>query len=128
MAIGQTEIVSSVPMLANSRYRDEVLTFAAAGPKLAGTLLARAVDGIALVPFVKGAVDSTGVPLAILAYDLEATAPGNVAFRAAIAGEYRKQYLIIEADGDDSNIDNSVLDALRDFGLVALDVHTLGTI
>lgn len=121
----QTDIDTGVPMLENPRYRDDVIAAAATGTIKAGTILARNAAG-KLVLFVKGAADTTGVPLAIMAYDLPVTAVGDVACRPAIAGGFRKERLIIAADGDDRNIDYAVLDALRDYGLVALNCHELG--
>lgn len=120
-----TTVDSGVPMLENPRYRDDVAVFTAAGTLKAGTILARNAAA-KLVPYVKGAEDATGVPLAICAYDLTAGAAGDVYFRPAIAGGFRKERLIIAADGDDRNIDSVVLDALRDYGLVALDCNELG--
>lgn len=125
MPIANTEINSSVVMLANNRYRDEIMTFAAPGTMPAGTLLSRTAAG-KMVPYVKGGEGPLGVPVAVTGYELTAAATGDVPFRAIVAGELRKNYLIIAADGDDSNIDNSVLDALRNYGLVALDVHEMG--
>lgn len=125
MPIANTEINSSVVMLANNRYRDEIMTFAAPGTMPAGTLLSRTAAG-KMVPYVKGGEGALAVPVAVLGYELTATVAGDVPFRAIVAGELRKNYLIIAADGDDSNIDNSVLDALRNYSLVALDVHEMG--
>lgn len=120
-----TNVDTGVPMLENPRYRDDIVVFAAAGTMKAGTILARNAAA-KLVPFVKGASDTTGVPLAIMAYDLVSAVTGDVHCRPAIAGGFRKERLIIAADGDDRNIDVAVLDALRDYGLVALNCKELG--
>ena len=45
---------------------------------------------------------------------------------ALVAGSYRKERLVIDADGDDSNIDAAVIDQLRDYGLTPIDVQELG--
>jgi hypothetical protein len=51
---------------------------------------------------------------------------GDVAIRAGVAGKYRKERLVIDADGDASNVDDVVIDQLRDYGLVPIDVQELG--
>lgn len=116
---------SGVPMLENPRYRDDIVVFTAPGVMKAGTILARNAAK-KLVVYVKGAADETGKPLAIMAYDLTSATAGDVACRPAIAGGFRKERLIIAADGDDTNIDETVLDLLRDYGLVALNCNELG--
>lgn len=91
------------------------------GDKFALTV---AADG-KIVPF---AIDGDGGaqnPKAILTYDVTATGAGDVAIRAGVAGAYRKERLIIDADGDGSNITDAILDQLRDYGLVPIDVQEL---
>lgn len=112
--------------LANVRTRDDVVVFAGAGTLRAGTILARVTASKKLTPYVKGGVDGAGVPVAILDGDAEATAAGDVPVRVGVAGDFRKQRLIIAADDSAANIDAAVLDALRVAGIVALDVQELG--
>lgn len=107
-------------------FRDEALTFGGAGTVLEGTILARDSVSLKLVPFVKGGVtNENGIPKAIATFDVTATGAGDIPIRAMESGNVRKQRLIIAADGDDSNVDNKVLDQLRDFRLMALDVEEL---
>lgn len=114
------------PILQNASFRDDVLTFAGADTFVAGTILARDSVSGNLVPFVKGGVtNENGIPKAILTYDVEAAGAGDVPIRAGVAGEYRKEQLVIDADGDDSNIDAVVIDQLRDYGLTPIDVDEL---
>lgn len=111
------------------KFRDDSLTFAAAGTVLAGTILARDSGTGKLIPFVKGGVTAeNGIPKAILTYAVTATASGDVAVRAAVSGNFRKEKLVIDADGNASNIDSVVIDQLRDYGLVALDVQNLSVL
>lgn len=66
------------------------------------------------------------MPKAILTYDVTATAAGDVPIRAGVAGGYRKERLVIDADGDDSNVTPAILDQLRAYGLVPVNVNELG--
>lgn len=114
------------PILQGASFRDDVLTFAGADTFAAGTILARDSVSGNLVPFVKGGVtNENGIPKAILTYQVEADGAGDVPIRAGVAGEYRKEQLVIDGDGDDSNIDAAVIDQLRDYGLTPIDVDEL---
>ena len=113
-------------ILQNAEFRDDVLTFAGADTFVAGTILARDSVSGNLVPFVKGgATNENGIPKAILTYDVEAAGAGDVPVRVGVSGHYRKERLVIDADGDASNVDNVVIDQLRDYSLVPLDVDEL---
>jgi len=117
------------PILQNASFRDDTLIFAAADTLVAGTILARHTGGATpsnkLEPFVKGGAEGRGVPVAILTYTVEATAAGDIPARVGVAGEYRKEELVIDADGSDVNIDAVVTDQLRDYGFVPIDVDEL---
>jgi hypothetical protein len=110
-------------VLKDAMFRDEMLTFAAAGELKDGTILARDTLSGKLVPFVKGGTGGAEEPKAVLTYDVKVDAAGDVAIRAAIVGKFRKQRLIILADGDDTNVDAAVIDGLRQVGLTPIDVH-----
>lgn len=113
-------------ILKDAEFRDGPITFAGAGTLLEGTILA--VDSVSLkfVPFVKGGVtNENGTPQAVLTYEVVATGAGDIQSRVGVAGSYRKERLVIDADGDDSNIDQAVIDQLRDYGLVPIDVQEL---
>lgn len=117
------------PILSSASFQDDVLTFAGAGTVAAGTILARSSATDKLIPYVKGGITAgNGIPKAILTYDVTAAGAGDVAIRAGIAGQYRKEKLIIAADGDDSNIDAAVLDALRLYGLTPINVDELNIV
>ena len=117
---------TGVAALSNVRTRDDVLAFAGAGALKAGTILARVTASGKLTAFVKGGAGGAEKPVAILDGEASATGVADVAVRVAVAGDFRKQRLIIAADNSAANIDATVLDALRVAGLVVLDVQELG--
>lgn len=83
-----------------------------------------AADG-KLVPFAIAGAGGAQVPKAVLTYDVTAAGAGDESIRNMVSGSVRKERLIIDADGDGSNIDNAVLDQLRDYSLVSIDVQEL---
>lgn len=114
-------------ILQDAQFRDELLTFGASGTVVEGTILARDSVSGKLVPFVVGgATNENGIPKAIVTYDVTADAAGDVPIRAGVAGGYRKERLVVDADGDDSNITDAIIDQLRDYGLVPVNVQELG--
>lgn len=114
------------PILESAQFRDELITFAGADTLAPGTILARDSVSLKLVIFVKGGTtNGNGIPKALLTYEVVATGAGDVPVRAAVAGQYRKEKLVIDADGDASNIDGAVIDQLRDYGLTPVDVTEL---
>lgn len=113
-------------ILSNTQFDDGLLTFTGAGTVKSGTLLARDSVSGKFVPFVKGGTtNGNGVVKAIMTYDVTAAGAGDKSIRPAIAGEFRKERLIIAADGNATNVDAAVLDAMRDYGLVAISVKQL---
>ncbi len=113
-------------VLRDPQFRDGIITFASAGTLQEGTILAVDSTSLKLVPFVKGgSTNNNGTPKAITTYPVTAVAAGDVPARVGVSGSYRKERLIINADGDASNIDQTVMDQLRDYGLVPIDVQEL---
>lgn len=107
-------------------FKDDTVTFAGADTFAAGTLLARDSVSLKLVLFVKGGTtNGNGTPKAVLTEELTATGAGDLPARPMIQGEVRTGDLIIDSDGDASNIDAAVLDQLRDFGIVGLSTTQL---
>ena len=121
-----TDVDVSSVMLADCYFYDELLTFASSGTVKAGTLLARATSTGKLIPFVSGgSTDGNGVAVAVAPHEVKKVGAGDVAIRAIVSGVLKKHKLVIAADGDDSNVDAAVLDALRSYGLVAQEVKEL---
>ena len=113
-------------ILEEGKFRDDLLTFAGVATILEGTILARDSVSLKLVPFVKGGItNENGIPKAVLTYEVTSTGAGDVPVRDMVSGSVRAGRLVIDADGDATNVDNKVLDQLRDFSLVAIDVQEL---
>ena len=107
--------------------RDDILTFGGAGTILEGTILARDSSSDKLIPYVKvGTTNDDGIPKVVISYPVTASGAGDVSVRVVVAGVVRKQRLVIDADGDSSNIDSVVIDELRDYANIAIDVEELG--
>lgn len=121
-----TNVDTGNVILANARFEDGPLTFAGAGTVKSGTILARDSATNKFVPFVVGgATNGNGIPKAVLTYDVTATGAGDITIRAAVEGHFRKERLVIAADGNDTNVTAAVRDQLRDYGLVAFNVKEL---
>ena len=118
-----TNVDLGSPEWANGEFRPDEITFGGAGTLLAGTILARDSVSGKLIPFVKGgSTNEDGIPKAVLTYDVAAAGAGDEPVRVLVSGEVRKERLIILDDGDASNVDDVVIDQLRDYSIVALDV------
>jgi len=113
-------------ILQGGQFSDALLTVGGAVTILEGTILARDSVSLKLVPFVKGGVtNGNGIPKAILTYEVSSTGAGDIAIRDMVSGVVRAGRLVIHADGDASNVDAAVLDQLRDYSLVSIDVQEL---
>ena len=91
------------------------------GDKFALTVTA---DG-KMVVFAIGGTGGAQIPKAILTVEVVAAGAGDEPIRAMIAGEVRANKLIIDADGDGSNITDAILDQIRDFAIVSTAVTEL---
>ena len=121
-----TNVDTGSVILRDAEFRDDVFSAGGAGTLLEGSILARDSVSFKLVPFVKGGVtNENGIPKAIITYELTADGAGDLPVRVGVSGSYRKERLVIVDDGDDSNIDDVVMDQLRDYGLVPIDVQEL---
>jgi len=104
----------------DDEYKDDLLTLAGADVLLPGTILARDSVSNKLVLFVKGgATNGNGIPKAILTYGVTTTGAGDVKIRALVKGTVSLARIVIDADGTNVNIDNAVIDQLRDYGIYA---------
>ena len=109
--------------LRDGQFDNDVLVFGGAGTVIAGTILARDSVSLKMVPYVKGgATNENGIPKAVVTYDVTAAGAGDVPLRPLFSGTVRSNKLIIDADGDGSNIDAAVLDQLRDYKIFAKEV------
>ena len=72
--------------------------------------------------YVSGGSNETGIPKAVLTYDVVAGGAGDLQVRAMVSGNVRKELLVIAAGGTPSN---AVLDQLRDYSIVPLDTQEL---
>lgn len=86
-----------------------------------------AADGT-LVPFDPAGDGGEQAPLTVLTYEVSRTGAGTVPVRVPVSGLLNATRLIIDADGDGSNITAAILDQLRSAGLPATDVQQLGGI
>ncbi len=124
-----TNVDTGTVVIKDNEFRDDVVTFTGAATYEAGTILARDSVSLKLIAFVKGgSTNENGIPKAVLIEDLAATGAGDLPARPCVAGSVEKGRLIILADGDDSNVDAVVIDQLRDYGIVALDVAELSAL
>lgn len=107
-------------------FEDDTLTLAGADTLLAGTILARDSVSLNLVLYVKGgSTNENGIPKAVLLNEFVSTGAGDFPLRPVIGGRLRAGDLVIDADGDASNIDKAVLDQLRDFTITGLSTVQL---
>lgn len=83
-----------------------------------------AADGD-LVPFDPAGEGGEQIPVAVLTYESVRTGAGDNAIRALIGGVVNKTRLIIDVDGDGSNVNNAVLDQLRHVGITPIDVEQI---
>lgn len=67
-------------------------------------------------------------PKAVLSSAVVATGAGDLPIRPVVSGQVRKEKLIIDLDGDGSNVDVTVLDQLRDYGIIPIDVTELNVL
>ena len=116
-------------LLSDGKFNDELLTFGGAGTVVEGTILARDSVSLKLVPYVKGGTtNENGIPKAVVTYDVEAAGAGDVPIRALVDGDVRFERLVIDADGDNSNVDKAVRDQLRDYGITVKNVEQLSVL
>jgi len=111
--------------LGDNSFKDDTYVFTGALTILVGTILARLTASSQLVPFVKGGSLGAEIPVSIATKDVTVTGAGTPPTRTLVSGKVRKERLIIQADGDDSNIDDVVRDQLQQAGIVAINVQEL---
>lgn len=116
-------------ILDGRQYKDDVFTFAGADTLAEGTILARDSVSGKLVFYVKGgSTNENGIPKTVIGYEVVAAGAGDVNVRVLADGVVRKDQLIIDADGDASNVDAVVLDGLQDFNIAVESVGDLSVL
>jgi hypothetical protein len=121
-----TEIDQGGVVIGDSVYSDETLVFAAEHTYLKGTIFARHDSNNKLIPFVPGgSSNGNGTPKVVLDYEVSRASAGDTPCRALVAGKVRQDKLVIDEDGDGSNITPAILDQLRDYGIVTQPVAQL---
>ena len=101
--------------------RDGQLDHAGAGTIPAGTILGTVTSTGNFAPFDAGALTGEEVPVAVLLDPSTAGGAGAEPVRVIVGGMVVRQRLIIAADGDASNVDASVRDALKAVGIVVVE-------
>jgi hypothetical protein len=121
-----TKIDNGSVELQGGKFRDEIYAFSGADVLAVGTILARHSGTLELQIYEKGgSANGNGVPVCVLTYAVTADGAVDKPVRVLVAGEVNKNRLVIDADGDASNIDGAVLDLLASTGIVATDVEQL---
>ena len=83
-----------------------------------------AADGKMVVFAVAGA-GGAQTPKQIVTFDVVAAGAGDEAIRSGVAGSYRKERLVIDGSAAGVGITDAIIDQLRDFNLVPIDVQEL---
>lgn len=112
-----------------AKYQDDTFTAGSAKTFPAGTILARDSVSGKLIVFVKGgSTNGNGIPKALMGVELVTTGAGDVTVRPLISATVNRNLLVIDADGDNSNVDDAVKDQLRDMTLIVEDVEELSSL
>lgn len=112
-------------ILSYAEFQDDVLNFAGEATVVEGTILGRLEANDKLVPFNPAGDNGSQNIVGVLTYDVSRGSAGDVPVRNMIAGTVRTERLIIDEDGDGSNIDKPILDALRSTGITPVSVTEL---
>ena len=121
-----TDINTGNVILKDAKFDDGLLTLAGADTIAAGTILARdSVSGKYVLYVIGGSTNENGIPKAVLTYEATSTGAGDIAVRAMVSGYVKQELLIVDADGDASNITNAIRDQLRDYGIIPQSVNEL---
>lgn len=78
-----------------------------------------------LVPFSTTGAGGAQKPIAVLTYDVTKAGAGDEPIRAMVSGRVRKERLVIDGSAAGVGITAAIIDQLRDYGIVAIDVQNL---
>lgn len=114
-------------LLESDGFTDGLFTFGGADTIVDGTIIARNTSNDKLQFYAKAGVSNgNGFPIGIYTgEDLVATGAGDLPMRLNVGGRYRKERLVIDADGDDANIDGSVIDLLVQATIIPINTEQL---
>jgi len=127
--MSETIVDLGSPLLEDGEYQDDTFTAASAATFKAGTILARDTSTHKLVVFVSGgSTNGNGVPCVVLPYAVTTTAAGDVPVRVMIAGDVKKERLVIDADGDAANVTLTVCDLLRARSIIPVSTAQLAAL
>jgi len=106
----------------HSDYENHLWTAGAADTLLVGTIMARLTSTGKWGIYDPGGSLGLEIARGVLTYEAVATAGGDVPVSILVRGTVNQTRLIIDADGDDSNVDEAVTDDLLDHGILAVPV------
>lgn len=107
-------------------FEDGLLIFAGADTFAPGTIIARQTANLKFQLYVKGgSSNGDGTPVGILVNESVRTGSGDNKERIMMGGEVNENRLIIDVDGDNSNVDATVRDLLRQAGIEPVDAQQL---
>jgi hypothetical protein len=123
-----THLDAGALLLQGESFRhDELLTFGGAATVKAGAILARDSSTGKLVPYlVGGTTNGNGIPKYVLMHEVVATGVGDKPCSVLARGRVVRRRLVINADGDATNLTPAIVDMLRDYGIHAEEVAQLG--
>jgi hypothetical protein len=93
----------------------------------AGTLLAQAAGGHFL-PFATAGVAELGVPKFVLTYDVTVAASTTLGITALASGKVNQNRLSVHGEAASAAGTVAVLNTLRDYSIIPVDVDQLGSI
>lgn len=106
--------------------RHDTLTLAGADDIAPGTILARDSSTGKLVLYViGGSTNENGIPKCVLLHRVVSTGAGDKPCAVLEKGIVNVDRLIVDADGDASNITDAIRDQLRDYGIASRSVQQL---
>lgn len=106
----------------SGRFESGLMTAAGADTFLDNTFVARDTSTLKFVPYVKGgSTNGNGVIYGVLLNGFVAAGAGDTAVRIMVTGVVAKSKMVIDADGDSSNIDGAVKLTAKDNGIVIVD-------
>jgi hypothetical protein len=105
-----------------SSFEHHHWTAGGADTLVAGTILARLTSTGKWGIYAPAGSLGLEIARGVLTYDAVATGAGDVPVSVLVRGTVNQDRLIIDADGDGSNVDEAVTDDLLDHGILAKPV------